>query len=195
MSPQEQKEEDQQPQWQRISARARRRLADSIPPAWRLPADKLPPDDQLDVRSIPASCGILSEHELTITDSVAVDIVANIASGTWTAYAVTLAFCKRAAIAQQLVNCLTVTMFDSALARARELDEYFVSSGGKVVGPLHGLPVSLKDNFNVVGVPSGVGFCAWAEEVVEEESTIVGVLRGLGAVVGFVKTNVPTAMM
>ena len=84
-------------------------------------------------------------------------------------------------------------MFDEGVAQAKQLDEHF-SKTGQVVGPLHGLPVSLKDNFNVRGKPSSVGFCNWALDPVEEESTIVGVLRALGAV-AYVKTNVPTAMM
>ena len=84
-------------------------------------------------------------------------------------------------------------MFDNALKRAKELDAHF-SKTGTTIGPLHGLPVSLKDNFNIKGFPSSVGFCAWALEPMKHDSTIVGVLRDLGAV-AYVKTNVPTAMM
>lgn len=84
-------------------------------------------------------------------------------------------------------------MFDDAIKRAKELDVMFQKTG-KVTGPLHGLPVSLKDNFNIPGYPSSVGFCSWALEPMKVESTIVGVLRDLGAV-AYVKTNVPTAMM
>lgn len=84
-------------------------------------------------------------------------------------------------------------MFDEGIAQAKKLDEHFAKTG-KVVGPLHGLPISLKDNFNVIGKPSSVGFTSWALEPMKEESTIVGALRDLGAV-QYVKTNVPTAMM
>lgn len=84
-------------------------------------------------------------------------------------------------------------MFDDAIKRAKELDAEFEKTG-KVTGPLHGLPVSLKDNFDIVGYPSSVGFCSWAEEIRKQDSTIVRTLRNLGAV-AYVKTNVPTAMM
>jgi len=84
-------------------------------------------------------------------------------------------------------------MFDEAIERAKSLDEHYAKTG-KVVGPLHGLPISLKDNFNIVGKPSSVGFCSWAFEPMQEDSTIVQTLRDLGAV-AYVKTNVPTAMM
>ena len=55
---------------------------------------------------MPASSGILSEKELTITLCDATEIIQNIHAGTWTAEDVCLAFCKRAAIAQQLVRIL-----------------------------------------------------------------------------------------
>lgn len=83
-------------------------------------------------------------------------------------------------------------MFDDAMKRAKELDAEFAKTG-KVTGPLHGLPISLKDNFNVRSYASSVGFCSWALEPAKEDSTIVGMLKDLGAVV-YVKTNVPTAM-
>jgi amidase len=64
-------------------------------------------------------------------------------TGQWAAEDVTVAFCKRAAIAHQMVNCLMDMCFDDAIARAQELDMEFRYSG-KPVGPLHGLPVSIK---------------------------------------------------
>ena len=84
-------------------------------------------------------------------------------------------------------------MFDDAIQRAKQLDDHFKRTG-KTVGPLHGLPVSLKDNFNITGKTSATGFCAWADEPMQKDSTIVQILRELGAV-AYVKTNVPTAMM
>ncbi len=48
------------------------------------------------------------------------------------------------------VNCLTEIFFDEGLARAAELDRILAETG-KPVGPLHGLPISLKDNFRVKG--------------------------------------------
>jgi amidase len=198
--------------WEDIGKQARARLDESIPSEWRVPKDKLPPSDQASVLDTLADSGLFSEDELSITTSSATHIVQNIASGEWTAVDVTRAFCKRAAVAHQLVrsssalgcklpqfanpsqtNCLTVTMFDDAVQRAKQLDDHFKQTG-KTVGPLHGLPISLKDNFNIAVKTSATGFCAWAEEPMQQDSTIVQVLRDLGAV-AYVKTNVPTAMM
>jgi Asp-tRNA(Asn)/Glu-tRNA(Gln) amidotransferase A subunit family amidase len=64
-------------------------------------------------------------------------------SGKVTSEEVVTAFCKRAAIAHQVVNCLTEIFFKEAIERARECDEYYKREG-KGMGALHGLPVSLK---------------------------------------------------
>ena len=46
--------------------------------------------------------------------------------------------------------------FDEALERAKELDDYFRPKG-QTVGPLHGLPISLKDTFSVAGQDTTLG--------------------------------------
>lgn len=57
------------------------------------------------VLQVPKTCGILDEREISITeDNDAVDLVEKIRQQEFTAEEVTVAFCKRAAIAQQLVN-------------------------------------------------------------------------------------------
>ena len=43
------------------------------------------------------------------------------------------------------VNCLSEFWIDDAVARAQELDEILATDGP--VGPLHGLPISLKDQY------------------------------------------------
>ena len=62
------------------------------------------------------------------------------------------------------------------------------------MGPLHGLPVSLKDNFNIAGKDSTVGFSSLVGKPAPYNATLVEVLEKAGAV-RYVKTNVPTAMM
>jgi amidase len=90
--------------WQERAADKRAQLQASIPSAWLLPASTLaaPPSD---VRSIPRSSGILTQLELQITEEDdAGMILYKICSREWSSEQVTLAFCKRAAIAQQLVS-------------------------------------------------------------------------------------------
>jgi len=94
--------------WEDTGKEARKRLLDSIPPEWRLPEDKLPPADQANVLDFPSKSGLFTEHELSITTSAATHIVQAIASGEWKAIDVTRAFCKRAAVAHQLVCLVSV---------------------------------------------------------------------------------------
>jgi amidase len=76
---------------------------------------------------------------------------------------------------------------------AKALDTYLASTG-RPIGPLHGLPVSLKDNFNIAGKDSTLGFVAWVNDPATYNSTLTDLLLNAGAVL-YVKTNVPTAMM
>lgn len=103
------------------------------------------------------------------------------------------AFCKSAAIAQQLYRCCTELFFDRALERARQLDAEYAQTG-KVVGPLHGLPISLKDQYELKGIRTTMGLSSLLDHVGKQDAAIVQALESQGAVI-FVKTNVPMSMM
>ncbi|KAK3947235.1 amidase signature domain-containing protein, partial [Pseudoneurospora amorphoporcata] len=66
----------------------------------------------------------------------------------------------RAADQNKKNNCLLEIFFDAAIKRAEELDEY-LRVNGKPVGPLHGLPISLKDQCHVKGVDTTMGYVGW----------------------------------
>ncbi|KAL2679142.1 hypothetical protein Neosp_009903 [[Neocosmospora] mangrovei] len=187
--------------WETQAAEKRARCADAIPKAWRLHSTlldtlKTPLEtnkNDLVSLDIPRRSGILSELELDITESYNVNVLlAKLADGTLSAVQVVTAFSKRAAIAQQLTNCLTETFFDQAESRAQQLDQ--LRQDGKLAGPLHGLPVSLKDTFHIVGTQATIGLVAYLNEFSETNSPLVEILLSLGAV-PFVKTNVPQTMM
>lgn len=100
------------------------------------------------------------------------------------------------------MNCLHEIFFDAAIEDAQKLDDYY-EANGKPVGPLHGLPVSLKDQFHVKGVETTMGYVGWIgtfegkkgtgkEKVFESEMVIE--LRNLGAIL-FCKTSVPHTLM
>ncbi|KAI1337878.1 amidase [Xylariaceae sp. FL0016] len=179
--------------WQEIAARKRLDLANSIPEEWRVPSDLLPPQGQDEVMSFPEKSGWFTSDELAITNSTALELLPKLASGELKSETVTRAFCKRAAAAHQLTNCLSETCFERALSTAKKLDAHLASTG-KPIGPLHGLPISLKDNFHLRGLDSTVGFTAHVDDPAQYESVLADILREAGAVF-YVKTNVPTAMM
>jgi Asp-tRNA(Asn)/Glu-tRNA(Gln) amidotransferase A subunit family amidase len=91
-----------------------------------------------------------------------------------------------------VTNCLTEPLFDSALVRARELDTFLVSNG-KPVGPLHGLPITVKDSFNIIGVDSSLGLASLCFKPATSNSTLVDLLLSLGCVI-IAKTNVPQTL-
>lgn len=140
---------------------------------------------------------VLQDEDRLITSSSAEEILSHLHTSDraqrWTARKVTEAFCKRATLAHQLTNCLTEILFDEALRRADELDAFF-DQNGRPAGPLAGLPVSIKDNFNIRGYDSTVGFVCWANDPQSNESLLTRILREQGAIL-YCKTNIPTAMM
>ncbi|KAF5662235.1 general amidase [Fusarium heterosporum] len=184
---------DTTPSWKDISDNKIEALNSSIPDEWRVPDDLLPPKDQVDVTKWPETSGWFTQDELAITSLTAAELVEKLASGSLKSEHVTKAFCKRACAAQQLTNCLSETCFDRALQTARHLDAHFATTGTPI-GPLHGLPVSLKDNFNLKGLDSTVGFTSHVGDPAMSDSALATLLQNAGAVF-YVKTNVPTAMM
>ena len=117
--------------------------------------EKLPPADRLNVISFTEECGILSAEELAIIASDVETLLASLAKGEKSCLVVTTAYCKAAAVAHQVTNCLTESFFYDALERAKELDATFAKTG-KPTGILFGLPISLKDQFAIAGKGEGV---------------------------------------
>ncbi|CRG85245.1 amidase [Talaromyces islandicus] len=179
-------------EWETLAADKRARLEKTIPAEWKIPSV---PESDSSYLDIPATSGVLSETELQITGSSATELVAKLASGELKSVDVTLAFCKRAAIAHQLVNCALEFFPEKALAQARELDAYF-EKHKKPIGPLHGLPISLKDQFRIRGLETSMGYISWLNkyETEESESVMITLLRKAGAVF-YVKTSVPQTLM
>ncbi|KAL2826684.1 amidase signature domain-containing protein [Aspergillus cavernicola] len=187
--------------WEERVFKKRKECFNKIPLEWRVPDDLIYPfkkplsenkNDFIRANLVPKS-GILSARELKITENYTVrELIAELANGTLTSAEVTLAYCKRAAVVQQLVGCLTETMFSEAQERARYLDS--LRAQEKLAGPLHGLPVSIKDNFHYKGTEATIGMVTFMDEVSTETSPLVDILLKLGAVI-YVKTNVPQTMM
>jgi hypothetical protein len=82
--------------------------AAKIPKEWLLSSkylENVNADSDLNVLDVPRTCGILNEKEIDITENYdATALLEKIASKQFSSYDVVLAFCKRAAIAQQLVS-------------------------------------------------------------------------------------------
>lgn len=129
--------------WQDIAAEKKAEQLSRIPRDWHIPENLR--TDATDLRPLAEASAILTDLELEITSEKydATSLLAKIADGTFTAADVVTAFCKRAAVAQQVCNCLTEIMFFEAIEAAKELDKTYKQTG-KTVGPLHGLPMTFK---------------------------------------------------
>ncbi|OWB56005.1 catalytic activity protein [[Candida] boidinii] len=172
---------------------AKKRRDDSIISEYLLEKSELPAKDRLDVSKIPYETSKLTEADVAITEMPAPKIVGKIASGELTSTEVLTSFLKRATIAHQLLNCATEFLTDEALATAKELDEYYKETG-KTKGPLHGLPVSIKEHVSIKGKVTHAGYVALLDNITPEDCVTVKVLRDLGAI-PFVRTNEPQSLM
>lgn len=180
-----------QPAWKEKAAAKRASQYESIPVEWRLPKPLSEPKNAYEYLK---TSGVLTAQELEITETTDAQVLLDMmASGELSAVTVTKAFSKRAAIAQQLIGCCTEMFFEEALETARRLDEY-LKVNGKPIGPLHGLPVSLKDTFDIVGQDSTVGWVCGIGQPAKSDAILVSTLRKQGAVL-YVKTNIPQSLM
>jgi len=87
------------------------------------------------------------------------------------------------------LNAIVAMLDDeTCLARADEADRALAS--GAIVGPLHGLPIAVKDLEPLAGFRWARGSLAYADDVASEDSEIVTRIKRAGAIpIG--KTNVP----
>jgi amidase len=67
-------------------------------------------------------------------------------------------------------NLLLEIRFGEAIERAQELDAYF-EKHKRLIGPLHGIPVTLKDQFHIKGLDTSMGFIGWIGTFEGEKGT------------------------
>ncbi len=86
------------------------------------------------------------------------------------------------------LNAVVVRDFERAREKARAADS--ARSRGEVLGPLHGLPMTVKESLNVSGLKTTWGNPAFKDNVAGYTAVAVERLQRAGAIV-FGKTNVP----
>ncbi len=86
------------------------------------------------------------------------------------------------------LNAVVRVLADEARAAAQAADE--VVAAGAELGPLHGVPISVKDNIAVAGTPTTNGVPAYADDIAEEDALIVTRLKEAGAI-PVARTNLP----
>lgn len=167
-------------------------LAASVPEEFLLPQSVID-NAPKNVTAIPRECGLLTPKEIEITENHdAISLAEAIASRQLTSVEVVTAFAKRAIIAHQLTSCLTEFFMDEALQRAKELDDHLAATG-KTVGPLHGVPVSIKIHIPIAGHWTSLGYVDYTTKS-EKDCQMITILRNAGAVF-YCKTNQPQMIM
>jgi len=86
------------------------------------------------------------------------------------------------------INAVVVHDFDRGRAAARAADEALAK--GRNLGPLHGVPMTIKEAYDVAGLPTTWGNSVFRENIAKQDADSVQRLKGAGAVF-FGKTNVP----
>jgi amidase len=101
-----------------------------------------------------------------------------------TAVAITQAHLDRIAAYDKrgpIINSI-VTVNPRALQDAAALDVEFARTG-KFVGPLHGIPIIVKDNLDVAGLPMTSGFQGWKDFVPAADAPVVQKIRAAGGII------------
>jgi amidase len=84
-------------------------------------------------------------------------------------------------------------MIAEALNTAQEHDAY-QSRTGTTLGPLHGIPYTLKDTFDVSGYDSSLGFSSLSNLPAHQDSVLHATLSRLGGIL-LAKTNIPQTLL
>jgi aspartyl-tRNA(Asn)/glutamyl-tRNA(Gln) amidotransferase subunit A len=114
------------------------------------------------------------------------EITARVARGVVTSQKLTEACLARIDELNPTLNAFITVTADEALAQARQADKEIAA--GRRIGPLHGIPISLKDLIDQKGIATTAGSLLRKDHVASEDAVVAQRLREAGAVfVG--KTN------
>ncbi|KAK4454471.1 amidase [Podospora aff. communis PSN243] len=139
---------------------------------------------------------LISREVLEITSVHPYHLSVWLNTGSVKAEEVMSAFCQMAAVAQKSVNCLTELLSSRAMVRAAELDKNLARTG-RPLGPLHGIPVSVKSHIGIHGCQMAAGYVAWwdsSDHRASKDALVVQILERAGAIV-HARTTEPQSMM
>jgi amidase len=121
-----------------------------------------------------------SEGGFTVLEASIPDMQRAMAEGRITSRDLVEAYLQRIALYEDKINA-TITVNPNALAEADRLDRE--REEGRVRGPLHGIPIALKDNINTKDLPTTGGALAFEGYVPPYDATLTANLREAGAII------------
>ncbi|KAI4122642.1 MAG: hypothetical protein LQ338_005690 [Usnochroma carphineum] len=178
------------PQWQEV-AKIAQELRDASISRVEPPVPDVPSDLPRDVTDVPKY--LLTTDEVLITQTSPEDLVSSLASGKHSCKAVVNAFLRRAGLAQKLTNCITELLPEEALSRAKYLDNFY-KEHKRPIGPLHGLPISVKEHIGMKGKGLNAGFVSWWDRKGADDANVLKILWQAGCVF-YARTTQPQTLM
>jgi Asp-tRNA(Asn)/Glu-tRNA(Gln) amidotransferase A subunit family amidase len=118
---------------------------------------------------------------LDLTELGAAEVRRSIIEGATTVAAIVEAALERIASSDGHLRAWVAVDEGGARAQADALDAAMAS--GRAIGPLHGLPVGVKDIIDVAGLPTTCGAAAFAHRHPDHDAILVARLRAAGAVI------------
>lgn len=115
-------------------------------------------------------------------------LAAAIRSGAVSAHEAVVASLERVQAVNPALNAIVDVLADDALAAAQAADA--ARRRGDALGPLHGVPVTVKVNVDMTGRATTNGVVAFKDNLASEDSPVVANLRQAGAVI-IGRTNTP----
>jgi amidase len=129
-----------------------------------------------------------SRKEAAMSTAPAIELARRIREKEISSLEMTQYFIERIERLDPAINAVVVRDFERAVDAARRADAALAR--GDVLGPLHGVPMTIKESFDVVGLATTWGAGGYEDNVAHDDAVVVARFRAAGAhFLG--KTNVP----
>jgi amidase len=116
----------------------------------------------------------------TVVETSIPEMRAALEQGRTTSHEIVQQYLTRIALYEDRLNAI-ITVNPNALKEADERDRE--RAAGKIRGPLHGIPIALKDNIHTVDIRTTGGALAFADLVPPYDATLTKNLRDAGAII------------
>jgi fatty acid amide hydrolase len=128
----------------------------------------------------------------TLTKLSAVELAKMIAAGDISSLEAVETHIERIERVNPALNAVVVKRYDAARAEAKEAD--MRRARGEKLGPLHGVPITIKESLDLAGTPSTFGLPSRAHHRAEQDDLYVARVREAGAII-LGKTNVAQLLL
>ena len=108
------------------------------------------------------------------------DYAKNIYDGTISSLEVVRMTIERINKLDRHINAIVCRNFENALLEAKKADEKRLQ--GRFLGPLHGVPITIKEAFDLVGLPTTWGVAKYKNNVAKCDALVVEKLKNSGAI-------------